>query len=372
MKTDRLRQRLAALLADADIVLNGDHPWDMQVNDERLFRRIWAEGSLGLGEAYMDGWWDCERLDVFFDRVLRAGLDKRVRCWVDVCNHLCARLMNMQSRRRAYKVGEQHYDLGNDLFERMLDERMIYSCGYWREADTVDEAQRAKLDLICRKLKLEPGMRLLDIGCGWGGLLRFAAEEYGVEGVGVTISQEQVAHARKNCQGLPVEVHLQDYRDLNEQFDAVASVGMFEHVGGKNHRRFMEVAESCLLDNGLFLLHSIGQQHSSAGGEPWLTKYIFPNGDLPCARQVAETSEDFFILEDWHNFGPDYDHTLMAWLANVEASWEELPARYDERFRRMWRYYLQSCAGGFRSRTIQLWQVVFSKCGTPGTYHSVR
>lgn len=372
MSDAKYKSRIASLLAEAGVVIDGDQPWDIRVHDERLYHRVWLNSSLGFGEAYMEGWWDCDRLDALFDRVLSGRLNEKVRGWADFWVHLRACLTNMQSRRRAYDVGEQHYDLDNDLFERMLDSRMTYSCGYWREAQDLENAQRDKLDLICRKLHLAPGMRLLDIGCGWGGLLQYAAANYGIEGVGVTISREQAELARERCADLPVEIRLTDYRELDERFDAIASVGMFEHVGEKNYDTFMDVACRCLQEDGLFLLHSIGQQRTRMGGDPWLHKYIFPNGSLPSARRISESSEARFIMEDWHNFGPDYDRTLMAWHQNFEANWEALQDRYDERFHRMWRYYLCCCAGAFRSRILQLWQVVFSRCHTHGVYRSVR
>jgi cyclopropane-fatty-acyl-phospholipid synthase len=342
------------------------------VHDENLFTRVLAEGTLGLGEAYMDGWWDCQALDQFFHRVLRARLDDHIHPWRAATAVVVAKVINLQKPSRAYEVGRRHYDIGNALYSRMLDRHMQYSCGYWRGAETLDEAQEAKLDLICRKLRLEPGMRLLDIGCGWGGLLQYAAETYGVTGVGLTVSEQQAALARERCAGLPVEVRLEDYRVLDEPFDRIASVGMFEHVGYKNYRTFMETAHRCLAPDGLLLLHTIGGLRSAATSDPWILKYIFPNSMLPSAAQLAEASEGLFVMEDWHNFGDCYDPTLMAWHRNVEEAWPDLRERYDERFRRMWRYYLLSCAGSFRARRNQLWQVVYSPRGVPGGYDAPR
>ncbi|MFB6098669.1 MAG: cyclopropane fatty acyl phospholipid synthase [Salinibacter sp.] len=366
-------QHVQDLLQEADVRINGDRPWDPQVHDERLYRRVLSGGSLALGEAYMDGWWECEALDELFYRVLRVRIDQEVGwSWRAVWNFVKAFVLNLQSPSRAYEVGEEHYDRGNDLFRRMLDDRMIYSCGYWRRADTLDEAQEAKLDLICRKLKLEPGMRVLDIGCGWGGFAEYAAAEYGAEVVGVTISEEQVPLARERCADLPVEIRLQDYREVDEVFDRVVSIGMFEHVGHKNHRTYMETVRRCLKDEGLSMLHTIGSLTSNAVTDPWIEKYIFPNGLIPSARQITEASEDLFVIEDWHNFGPDYDPTLMAWARNFEESWDELSDRYSDRFYRMWRYYLHQCAGMFRARRDQLWQIVLSPKGVDGRYVSVR
>jgi cyclopropane-fatty-acyl-phospholipid synthase len=270
--------------------------------------------------------------------------------------------------RRAWQVGEAHYDLGNDFYQKMLDSRMTYTCGYWENATDLEAAQEAKLDMICRKLDLKPGQRVLDIGCGWGSFMGFAAEHYGVECVGVTISREQAAHGQKLCEGLPVEFRLTDYRNLDEKFDHIASIGMFEHVGHKNHHAFFDVARRCLKEEGLFLLHTIGKNRRDSTPDPWIDRYIFPNGDLPSLDRISVAVEDQFIIEDVHNFGADYDKTLMAWNENFQAAWPELSNRFDERFKRMWEYYLQACAGAFRSREIQLWQLVLSPDGVPGGY----
>lgn len=367
------RQMVTEVLQKVDVRVGGERPWDIQVHDERFFDRVLSEGSLGAGESYMDGWWDCEAIDELFYRVLRGNLAKHFgKTWRHTWNLLRARLLNLQSTRRAREVGQVHYDRGNDLFERMLDRRMIYSCGYWRDAKTLDEAQEAKLDLICRKLMLEPGMRLLDIGCGWGGFARYAAEEYGAEVVGITISKEQATLARERCTGLPVEIRLQDYREVAELFDRVVSIGMFEHVGYKNYEAYMEVVRRCLPEEGLSLLHTIGRHRSETITDPWVEKYIFPKGNIPSAGQVADAIERRFIVEDWHNFGHDYYHTLKAWHRNFEAHWEEIADRYGERFRRMWRYYLLQSAGSLRARRNQVWQIVLSPRGVEDGYRSVR
>lgn len=359
------------LLAKADVQVNGDRPWDLQFHHPDTASRILARGSLGLGESYMDGWWDCQQLDEFICRVLKARLDHEVNGGLAIAA-LRAKLFNLQNIRRAWQVGQQHYDLGNDFFESMLDSHMAYTCGYWAEADTLAEAQTAKLDLICRKLGLEPGMRLLDIGCGWGSLMRHAAKEYGVECVGVTISKEQSDFGAERCKGLPIEFRLTDYRKIEGTFDRIASVGMFEHVGWKNYDAYFDVARRVLADDGLFLLHTIGKNQRGTPTDPWIEHYIFPNGALPSLGEIADTAEPHFITEDVHNFGADYDRTLMAWHANFEAAWPQFSERYGERFYRMWRYYLLACAGTFRARTTQLWQLVLSPTGTPGGYRCPR
>jgi cyclopropane-fatty-acyl-phospholipid synthase len=364
--------KVERLLALADVKIGGDRPWDIQVYNEDFYARVLAKGSLGLGECYMDGWWDCMRLDEFFHRILQADLDKKVRPWREFLDFLKAKLFNLQNSSRAYKVGHHHYDVGNKLYQHMLDKRLIYSCGRWENVFTLDEAQEAKLDLACRKLALEPGMRVLDIGCGWGGTAKFAAERYQVEMVGITVSQEQVEFGTELCQGLPVEIRLQDYRALEGNFDRILSVGMFEHVGYKNYATFMRVVRNHLKNGGLFLLQTIGSNRSFKRNDPWIERYIFPNSMLPSAKQICSAIEGIFVLEDWHNFGTDYDKTLMQWFRNFHKNWDALKDDYDERFYRMWKYYLLSCAGSFRARKNQLWQIVFSPKGILGGYQAPR
>lgn len=364
-------QYLRELLKQADIEINGHHSWDLRLNDPNAAEQILARGSLGLGESYMAGEWDCDRLDQFFHRLLKARLHHQVRPSRALFHILRARLLNRQNSHRAWQVGEHHYDLGNAFYRSMLDSRMTYTCGYWKDARTLEQAQEAKLDLICRKLKLEPGMRVLDIGCGWGSFMSYAAEHYGVECVGVTVSREQTAWAQQQYPHLPLEFRLQDYREVQGQFDRIVSVGMFEHVGRKNYRAFMEVAHRCLAEDGLFLLHTIGTREDAVGSDPWMDRYIFPNGELPTLSQISSATRGLFDVEDLHNFGPDYDRTLMAWYDNFRAAWPEFRDQLGDRFYRMWTYYLMACAGAFRSREIHLWQWVLSRDGLEGGYDRV-
>ncbi|MHB8710049.1 MAG: cyclopropane fatty acyl phospholipid synthase [Minisyncoccota bacterium] len=367
------RTLIEGLLKKADVTIGGNRPQDITVHDERLFDRAIRHGTLGLGEAYMDGWWDANAPDVFIDTVLRAHLDKEVRInLASIATIAKAFLLNLQSSNRAFNVGEAHYDLGNDLYEAMLDPRMVYSCGYWKEAKTLAEAQEAKLDLVCRKIGLAKGDRVLDIGCGWGSFAKYAAERYGASVVGITVSKEQAVLARERCKGLPIEIRVQDYRALDEKFDHIVSIGMFEHVGVKNYREYFAVARRCLKDDGLFLLHTIGYARSQLNSDPWIEKYIFPGGMLPSVAQIGKAIEGFFLVEDLHNFGADYDPTLLAWFKNFDAAWPELRGKYGDRFYRMWKYYLLSCAGVARAREMQLWQIVLSPHGVAGGYRSIR
>ena len=375
-----LEEVIKSLLHSAGITINGSGDGDIQVNNRDFYKRVLQGGSLALGESYMDGWWNVNKLDEFIYRVLDASLDKKINAWKLFPFYLSAVIFNAGKRSKAFEVGQKHYDLGNSLFQKMLDKRMIYSCGYWKDAKNLDEAQEAKLDLICRKLNLKPGMRVLDVGCGWGSFCKYAAEKYNVEVVGITISKEQVALGTELCKGLNVDIKLQDYRELNPEgkpisgnlFDRVVSVGMIEHVGYKNYRTFMKTIHRSLKEDGLFLLQTIGENKSVVATDPWTEKYIFPNSMLPSIKQIAASIEDLFMMEDWHNFGSNYDKTLMCWFDNFNHAWEEIKSDYDERFYRMWKYYLLSAAGGFRARKNQLWQILLSKNGVPYGYQSIR
>ncbi len=354
------------LFESAGIEVNGNNPWDIQVHDPRFYNRVLREVELGLGESYMDGWWDCSALDQFVDRALRARLDKQIKGnWKILLHVLRLKFLNLQSSARAFEVGEKHYDLGNDLYRAMLDKRLNYTCAYWRNAVSLDEAQEKKLELVCQKIGLQPGMKILELGCGWGSFAKYAAEKYGVEVLGVTVSAEQVALGTQLCQGLPVELRLQDYREVEGEYDRVISIGVMEHIGHKNYRTYMEVVDQTLKPGGVGFFHTIGANTSEINTNAWTQKYIFPNGMLPSVAKLATAMEDLFVIEDWHNLGPDYDPTLMAWHENFEKAWPDLKNKYSERFYRMWRFYLLSSAGGFRSRKTQLWQVVFTRPGDP-------
>lgn len=367
------KEVVQTLVGEADIQINGKRDWDITVYNEQFYDLVLSEGSMGLGESYMAGWWDAEALDVTMSHILGADLERHVKSsWKMKWEYVKAKLFNRQSRKGSLQVIDQHYQLGNDLYVRMLDGLMTYSCGYWKDAKTLDEAQEAKYDLIARKLRLKEGQRVLDIGCGWGGFAKYVASKYGVEVVGVTLSTNQAEYARVATKGLPVEIRVQDYRDVDEKFDAIVEIGMFEHVGTKNYQTFFDSVHRNLKEGGYLMLHTIGKDRSTTVDDPWIDKYIFPGGHIPSIAQISKCTESLFVMEDWHNFGPDYDKTLMAWKKNFNSTWGEISQNYPPSFYRMWNYYLSSCAGAFRSRTIQLWQVVFSKGGTKGGYQSVR
>ena len=367
---DKARDLGREILHTAGIEVGGDRPRDIAVHDDRFWTRVMADPELGLGEAYQEGWWDANHLDEFIAEVQTLDLRSLVRPRPALALHIVkARALNRQTVRRARRNAGAHYNLGNDLYERMLDKRMIYSCGYWRRADDLDQAQEHKLELICRKLRLEPGMRLLDIGCGWGGFARFAAAEHGVRVTGVTPVGEQARLAREICSGLPVDIRECDYRDVQGRFDRIVSIGMMEHVGPHNLKTFFRRGNDLLAEDGMMLHHTIGSLESKDQTDPWFDKYIFPGGAVPSLAQISSATEKDWVIEDVHNFGPYYDRTLMAWHRNVTAAWDDLPG-YDERFRRTWDYYLLSAAGSFRARALQLWQIVFTRSRRRSeTYH---
>jgi cyclopropane-fatty-acyl-phospholipid synthase len=362
----KAKNTLHELLNSAGITIQGNNPWDIQIHDERFYARVLKDTTLGLGEAYMDGWWDCEAIDQMIDRMLRANLREKVQNNRRIAmQFLKAKVFNRQSLAKAHQVAQCHYDLGNDLYRAMLDKRLNYTCAYWKDASNLDEAQEAKLELVCQKIGVHPGIKVLELGCGFGSFAKYAAEKHGAATTGYNISEEQVALGRELCQDLPVELRLQDYREAKGEFDAVISIGVMEHVGYKNYRTYMEVVDRCLKPGGVAFIHTIGTNESRTTGDPWTDKYIFPNGILPSIAQLGKAMEGLFVMEDWHNFGPDYDPTLMAWYDNFNRAWPDLKSQYNDRFRRMWNYYLLSSAGGFRSRSNQLWQIVFTRRGTP-------
>jgi cyclopropane-fatty-acyl-phospholipid synthase len=368
------------LFLSAGVTINGSADADIQVNHPDFYKRVLRDGALGFGESYMDGWWEVNKLDELCCKLLSASLAEKIKNLNTFIHYWEAVLVNMGRKSKAFEVGIKHYDLGNELFHKMLDKRMAYSCGYWKVATNLDDAQEAKLDLICRKLYLKPGMKVLDIGCGWGSFCKYAAENYGVEVVGITVSKEQAEYAIAACEGLNVKIILEDYRDLDADvllskgilFDRIVSVGMFEHVGFKNYATFMSIVRKLIKEDGLFMLHTIGSNKSVVTSDEWSNKYIFPNSHVPSIKQIGGAIEGLFVMEDWHNFGAYYDKTLMSWFNNFNKNWNTLKADYDERFYRMWKFYLLSSAGSFRARNVQLWQIVLSLKGNPLGYQSIR
>jgi cyclopropane-fatty-acyl-phospholipid synthase len=365
MSDDKLKKSFQWLVGLAGITVNGAHPYDIQVKNDELYGRVLNDTALGLGESYMDQWWECRAIDTFIEKILRADLLNKVRQDSATAWQLFkARALNLQTPCRSFIVGRKHYDIGNDLYQAMLDKRMQYTCGYWEAADNLESAQKAKLELICRKIGLRPGMKVLELGCGFGGFARYAARKYDSHVTGFTVSKEQAKFAEKMCDGLPVDIRHDDYRNASGEYDRVVSIGMMEHVGYKNYRAYMELTHRLLKDDGIAFVHTIGGNTSRKTCNNWTLKYVFPNSSLPSIAQLGKAMEGLFVVEDWHNFGQDYDKTLMAWYENFKQAWPGLKHNYNERFYRMWEYYLLSCAGGFRSRSMQVWQIIMTKSGS--------
>ena len=365
------------MLKDAGVTIDGNKPYDLIVHNDRVFKKVFKSGSVGLGESYIEEDWDAKKLDEFFYRLFRSDIHNKARKNIKLALYVAkGQVMNLQAPKRAYRNAQLHYDIGNDLYEPMLGHTMAYTCAYWdRGAKTLDQAQTDKFDLVCEKLGLKKGMKVLDPGCGWGGLSIHMAKKYGCEVVCFTPAKEQIAFIKAHTKGLKVQAKLSTWQDYDgkTKFDRIASIGMMEHVGPKNYREYLTKMQSILKDDGLMVLHTIGGNRSTQYTDPWIDRYIFPGGALPSVKQIASALEGVFILEDWHNLSTNYDKTLLAWYANFKKSYPNLDhTKYDQRFYRMWEYYLLICAALFRSRSTQLWQIVLSPRGVEGGYRSVR
>jgi len=400
-------RNLTELLALADIQMSEEEPsrpWDMQIHNPDFYDRAIRGGTLAVGRSYMEGWWDSEDLTEFFTKVLNARLEDRgIKALLNAFmagglneeGKATARMMynawrhNPQDDHGSLEVGTTHYDAGNDLFQKMLGESITYTCGYWQKSEqglwekakTLEEAQYHKLDMICKKLDLQKGDKVLDIGCGFGSFAKFAAENYGVKVVGITISKEQLAFAREYCEGLDVEFVFHDYLNPNKppelaEFDKVVSIGMFEHVGSKNYGNYFQFVDEHLKQGGISLLHTIGSDKESNLVEPWIATYIFPNSNLPTERQIRKARPGHFVEQDFHDFGQgNYDPTLKEWHKNLMAAWDGLSAgneKYNEEFRRMFEYYLNGSEALFKSGKGHLYQFVFSKGDLKTPYQIIR
>lgn len=365
MPSSRAEKAVSDLFASAGVVVDGPDPWDLSVQNRDFFGRVLAGGSLAFGESYMDGWWSSPALDQCLERLLRADLRHQLERSARLALlKLQARVTNMQSLLRSWRVAEAHYGIGNDFYEAMLDKKvMAYTCGYWKDAETLEDAQEAKVDLVCRKLGLKPGMTLLELGCGWGGFAHHAASRYGAAVTSLTNSKEMAALAAARCRGLSVAIEHKDYRQASGLYDRVVAIGIAEHIGPRNYRTLMEVAHRSLKEDGLFLLHTISNNESFLHAVPWVHKYIFPDAVAPSVAQLGRAIERLFVVEDLHNFGPDYAPTLLAWYENFRAAWPRFRDRYGERFYRMWSFYLLGSAAVSRSRDAQVFQIVLSRIG---------
>ena len=348
-----------------DRIGHGNPIFAVNIKDSIPVKELTDSTSLALGEAYMKGRLDVEgdlyeALDHFLGQMDRFAVNQ---------TRLKKLLHPSNSRKNQQMEVSSHYDIGNDFYRLWLDETMNYSCGYFKtDKDTLYEAQVNKTDYILKKLALEKGMDLLDVGCGWGFLLIRAAKEYGVKGTGITLSREQYEGFTKRIEeeglGGLVTVKLMDYRDLPQsgmKFDRIVSVGMVEHVGRDNYDLFLSCADKVLNPKGLFLLHYISalEEHP---GDPWIKKYIFPGGMIPSLREMISLAadHDFHVL-DVENLRNHYNRTLLCWEKNFKEHEDEVREMFDQEFVRMWDLYLCSCAATFHNGIIDLHQILVSK-----------
>tara|TARA_R110002072_G_scaffold42064_12_gene118122 strand:+ start:69701 stop:70834 length:1134 start_codon:yes stop_codon:yes gene_type:complete len=372
------------LPAESNLTTPGFHQPPLEHHpkmDESVRRRIQRDGIFGLGETYEQGLWSTAHLNEYMDQVFTAPAPRLTPfVWARlILGALDKRIFNRQAGRGAFNIGEKHYDLGNDLFRSMLDSSMSYTSGYWASADTLEQAQEAKLDLICRKLSLQPGQHILDIGCGWGNFAEHAARNYGARVTGVTVSKEQAAFARNRCADLPVDIRLQDYREVDELFDHVVSIEMIEAVGRKNLPNYYSVVDRCLSEGGLFVLQVISGNTLTRTSDRrldqyilWLVRNIFPDGYLPRADELVPPRNTDLRIVDWHRYDDDYNQTLLAWAARFNENWAQIADQYDERFYRRWNFYIHGCAAMFRAQLIDVNQLVYTKGKTSTRFEPVR
>lgn len=344
----------------------------LRVHDSRFYSRLLSDAALGLGETYMDGWWDEADGDVvglmglIHLNDLRSKVRGNLRLQLNFLYHWVAAIA---TRTKSRSNVEFHYDTSNDFFELILDPMMTYSCGYQvYPDDSLEEMQLQKYELLSRKLDLQPGDRLLDIGCGWGGMLRYAAKNYGVRGLGITLSKEQMQWARQRIKedGLEdrLEIRLQDYREMAGEFDKVVSIGMFEHVGREFQTTYMQQVSSLLRNGGIGVLHSIGTTGSQFPGL-WLRKYIFPGTYLPGIGDFTGNAEkaDLKVVH-MENLKPHYAETARWWKENLHAQHDaivKLSGFGAERVYRMWDFFFQLLEGGFRYGDLQVYQMLLYK-----------
>jgi cyclopropane-fatty-acyl-phospholipid synthase len=374
-----IKKLITNTLKKAGININGNNPWDIKVVDERFYEDVASRGSLGFAEGYMKGWWKTESIDKLVYKLWKSGIGKKEKFGFLIKPFFVLRRLftNTGSEKRSAEIGEKHYDAGIDLYSQMLGKYMAYSCGYWEKAKNLDRAQLDKMEMICKKLYLKPGMTVLDVGCGFGELLIYMVEKYKVKVVGVTVSKDQYKIAKEKCKNFnsSATVLFCDYRHIPKKyglFDRIVSVGMAEHIGWKNYRTYMKTIHKKLKENGIFLLHTIGIDKESITTDPFIDKYIFPGSIIPSEKRLIRSMRELFVLQDWHNFGADYDKTLMAWFNNFQKNWGLIKNKYDNNFYRMWKFYLLSCAGAFRAEYVQLWQIVVTKKGAGVKYRSTR
>lgn len=373
-----------SLLAKAEITINGTKPWDIQIHDVRCYDRFLKDRSLGFGEAYMDGWWDAYTLDETVAKIVQAKIEDQLQFNKNLALYLLKRKMfSPSAQKHSHMDVSRHYDFGHELFEAMLDPDLNYSCGYWKNLGNpqtawkiprnLRKAQQAKLAHVCRKLLLKKGLRILDIGCGWGNVLAYATTHFGVRATGVTLSKRQASYIKNHMKGHAIKILSEDFREIEHVlYDRIVSIEMIEHLTYRYYALYFKKVASLLKSDGVFLLQTIGANKTKYANDPWVEKYIFPNTHIPSLAQIAKEVENLFVVEEVENFGAYYYPTLMSWFRNFHKNWKRLAImnneKYNDRFYRMWKFYLLASAGCFKAGKLQLWQIVFSKRNTLGVY----
>lgn len=361
------RSRFAFEFWDGEAIAYGNHPeMILRFRTKEGAKKLLCDGFLGFGEAYMA--YDLE-VEGDLQELLRLGIclkyDRRNLSFWQKIRFRAHSLATRNTLGRAPRNIEHHYDLGDEFYQLFLDQTLTYSCGYFTsERDSLEQAQLNKYEHICRKLALQPGEKLVDIGCGWGGMLIYAAQKYGIKGLGNTLSRNQCECAKRKIERLglqnQIEVVLKDYREITGKYDKLVSIGMFEHVGKAFIPLFMHKVSQLLKKGGTGLLHTIGKNTESPG-DPWIMKYIFPGGYIPkLAEIVCEMGRSGFPIIDVENLRFHYGHTLDRWAENYEKNVEKVRCMFDESFVRMWRLYLHACSAGFKYGSSRLYQILFS------------
>ncbi len=345
----------------------------MRLTDRKLYRTLVFNAELAAGEAYMDGTMRFEEGSTLRDFLTLFSVNRLSLGSYPIQKVLRAIKMRFRKRQQSNRKGQaqqnvaHHYDLGNDFYRLFLDENMLYSCAYFREpGETLEQAQRNKLRLLASKLGLKPGMKVLDIGCGWGDLALYLAALEDVGVLGVTLSREQQALASQRAEnaGLATRVsfELKDYRDVEGPFDRIVSVGMFEHVGVHHYDEFFKKLNALMPDDGLTVLHSIGHMSPPGMASPWLRKYIFPGAYSPALSEVFEVVErNSLWVTDLEFLRVHYATTLAHWTDRFEANRDKVIALYDERFARMWEFYLISAEMMFRTGSQLVFHMQLSR-----------
>jgi cyclopropane-fatty-acyl-phospholipid synthase len=341
----------------------------LELRSGRALLELLRSPSMGLGECYRKGLLEVHGdILVVSNEMMAALVKKQAGRYYGPKIRSLLHAVKVNSKNKSRHNVNHHYDLGNDFYKLWLDERMVYTCAYFEKPTaTLDEAQVAKLEHVCRKLNLRPGQTVIDAGCGWGALAIHMAEHHGVRVIAYNLSSEQIDYARQQAAakqlGGRVNFLQEDYRDINTCCDAFVSIGMLEHVGLANYGHLGTLVHRCLKPGGFGLIHSIGRSHA-AKADPWITKYIFPGGHMPSLSEMMRVFEPHrFSILDIENLRPHYARTCAIWLENFEAQAGHIAEIYGEEFVRMWRLYLAGSSAGFQSGTLQLFQILFAPKG---------